>query len=238
MTGKPTCWQTPTCPGPRGNLELAQAVAEVGTPGFFNRCLRFDPASAPVNHPAEFLVFCGVLGLGRLMAEGDFSHLPTLRHYASDPRWRTREAAAMALQNLGKHDLGRLMEIAKGWSEGSWLERRGAVAALAEPVLLTDPEHVRRVLDLFDDITASLEGAADRSDEAFRVLRQALGYAWSVVVAALPEEGVRHMESWLRSTDPDVHWVMKENLKKKRLERALPDWTAAWRGKMNIPAAE
>lgn len=221
-------------PGPRGNLELAYAVADLGAEAFFLGCLRFDPVAAPVNHPAEFLAFCGVLGLGRLLAEGDESHLPTIRKFASDPRWRTREAVAMALQRVGRQDLGRLMEIARDWSAGTWLEKRGAAAALAEPDLLNDPIHVRKVLDLFDSLTAAVESAPDRSDPDFRVLRQALGYAWSVVVAALSADGVLHMEHWLKSQDRDVRWIMKENLNKKRLERALPEWTALWRGKMGM----
>ncbi len=136
-------------PGPRGNLELAFAVAELGTPAFFQSCLRYDPLIAPVNHPAEFVCFCGVLGLGRLAAEGDSSNIPIIRRYASDPRWRTREAVAMALQCVGRQDMDRLLEISEDWIAGSWLEKRGAVAGLAEPDLLKDPEHVRKILVLF-----------------------------------------------------------------------------------------
>ncbi len=57
-------------PGPRGNIELAQAVAEEGDEDLFRHYLTFGPASAPANSPREFLAFCGVLGLGRLVAEG------------------------------------------------------------------------------------------------------------------------------------------------------------------------
>ena len=88
-------------PGPRGNLELAQAVADEGNATLFARFRTFDAHKAPVNSPYEFLAFCGTLGLGRLMAEGDLTVLPTLRGCASDPRWRTREAVAMALQRWG-----------------------------------------------------------------------------------------------------------------------------------------
>ncbi len=45
------------------------------------------------------MYFCGVLGLGRMVAEGKREYLQQLRHCASDPRWRTREGVAMALQN-------------------------------------------------------------------------------------------------------------------------------------------
>ena len=85
-------------PGPRGNLELAQAAADEGSRALFERYLTYTPDRAPVNSPYEFLAFCGVVGLGRLLAGGEPGLLPTLRTFACDPRWRLREAAAMALQ--------------------------------------------------------------------------------------------------------------------------------------------
>ena len=96
-------------PGPRGNLELAQAVADEGGEELFERYLSFDPGKAPVNSPHEFLAFCGVVGLGRLLAEGKMEVLKTLRPYASDPRWRIREGVAMALQHLGQVDMDSLL---------------------------------------------------------------------------------------------------------------------------------
>ncbi len=84
-------------PGRRGNLELAQAVSEEGDEELFVRYLAFDPEKAPTNSPYEFLAFCGVVGLGRLLSEGKMEFFGTLRQHSSDPRWRIREAVAMAL---------------------------------------------------------------------------------------------------------------------------------------------
>ena len=85
-------------PGPRGNLELAQAAADEATAAQIDHWLTFDPVRAPVNSPGEFLAFCGVVGVGRLIVEGQIDRWPALRRCASDPRWRTREGVAMALQ--------------------------------------------------------------------------------------------------------------------------------------------
>src|SRR5512139_2144595 len=85
-------------PGPRGNLELAQVVADEGDLQLFQRYLTYTADRAPINSPYEFLAFCGAVGLGRLLAEGDASQLIPLRRLASDPRWRMREGVAMALQ--------------------------------------------------------------------------------------------------------------------------------------------
>src|SRR3990172_4290627 len=97
-------------PGPRGNIELARAVAQEGDKALFRRYRAFDAAQAPANTPKEFLAFCGVLGLGRLLAEGDRAVLPLVRESASDPRWRTREAVAMALQRWGQTDMDALLD--------------------------------------------------------------------------------------------------------------------------------
>jgi len=50
-----------------------------------------------------------------------------------------------------------------------------------------------------------------------RRLRKALGYTVSVVITAAPDAGFPLLHSWLAWNDPDVQWVVKENLKKKRL---------------------
>lgn len=214
-------------PGPRGNLELAQAVADEGSEDMFLRFLALDADRAPTNSPEEFLAFCGVVGLGRLAAEGQRQYLATLRACASDSRWRIREAVAMALQRLGDADMDALLEGMEDWSRGNLLEKRAAAAALCEPRLLREEEQVMRVLRILDRITASIEHVADRKSAEFKALRKGLGYCWSVAVAALPEAGKAAMETWFGTDDRDVRWIMKENLRKNRLARMDAAWVAA-----------
>ena len=75
-------------PGPRGNLELAAAVADAGDEPLFRRYVALDAGTAPANTPAEFLAFCGALGLGRLAAEAAGERraalLADLRRLAAD----------------------------------------------------------------------------------------------------------------------------------------------------------
>lgn len=216
-------------PGPRGNLELAQVVADLGDETLFRRYLGYGPEVAPTNSPQEFLAFCGVVGLGRLLAEGKQDVLETLRHWAADPRWRSREGVAMALQCWGEQDMAALLEEMAAWSSGSFLEQRAAMAALCEPKLLKEPPQVKVVLQILDRITTSLAATSDRKSEAFKALRQGLGYGWSVAVVACPEVGKPLLEKWFASNDPDVRWMMKENLKKDRLTRMDAAWVAQWR---------
>lgn len=218
-------------PGPRGNLELAHAVAQAGSREQFEQLLSFIPVET--NTPQEFLAFCGVLGLGKLVAQGDQTQLPRLRVYASDTSWRVREAVATALQLVGDRDMDLLLREMSAWSEGGWLEKRAAAAALAEPRLLKQAKAARDALEIIDAITFSMAKAENRSSDGFKILRQALGYCWSVAVAALPAEGKKMMEKWLVNEDKNIRWMMRENLKKNRLIRADPVWTTAWQGAMN-----
>jgi hypothetical protein len=219
-------------PGPRGNIELAQAVAEEGNEALFEHFLSFDSAKAPANSPEEFLAFCGVLGQGKLLVAGKRETLEKLRFFAGDLRWRTREAVAMALQRFGDTDMDELLDEMEKWSEGNFFIRRAAVAALCEPRLLTKRQYIERVLKILDRITTLFEDTQDRDNEGFKVLRQSLGYCWSVAVVAFPEKGKKMMERWFASEDRDVRWIMRENLKKNRLARMDANWVKNWRDKM------
>ena len=207
-------------PGPRGNLELAYAVAEEGNEKHFNHFLTYH---AQENTPEVFVVFCGVVGLGKLaVSKPDLFN--RLREYASDPRWRIREAVVTGLQLTGDQDMDLLLSEMKKWVKGNWYEKRAAAAILAEPRLLTNLKHMKQVLQILDKITASMETNDQSKDESFKVLRQGMGYCWSVAVAALPDVGKPMMEKWLNSTDKDVLWMIKENLKKNRLLKMDANW--------------
>jgi hypothetical protein len=219
-------------PGPRGNLELAQVVADEGNQALFECYLAYDADQAPTNSPYEFLAFCGVVGLGRLLAEGKTDMLATLRRCASDRRWRIREGVAMALQRLGDVDMDGLVRAMQIWSTGTPLEQRAAAAALCEPRLLGQAKHARAVLRILDRITASVRKVENRKSEEFLALRKGLGYCWSVAVAARPDEGKRLMERWLADTDKDIRWIMKENLKKDRLARMDASWVIKWQSRV------
>jgi len=211
-------------PGPRGNLELAQAVADEGDIEIFLRYLTYSAEIAPVNSPYEFLAFCGIVGLGRLEAEGKYKSLSTLRQSASDVRWRIREAVAMAMQRLGDVNLDAMVAEVEQWSRGTPYEQRAAAASICEPRLLEQPQAAQAALNILDTITESFRFINDRRREDFLALRKGLGYCWSVAVAAFPSAGKPAMEKWLASDDPDVKWIVNENLKKNRLIKMDAVW--------------
>ncbi len=217
-------------PGPRGNIELAQVVADEGNLEMFQRYLTYTAERAPTNSPYEFLAFCGVIGLGRLLAAGEYEHLDTLRLCASDQRWRLREGVAMALQRLGDADMDRLLAEMEEWALGAPLEQRAAAAAICEPRLLAQPRHASAALRILDHITSSLAADGEHGRNDVLALRKGLGYCWSVAVVALPDEGKALMEKWMASPNKDIQWVMRENLKKARLQRMDAGWTQKWIG--------
>ena len=132
----------------------------------------------------------------------------------------------MALQRWGDADVEALLRAMAEWSHGTPWEQRAAAAALCEPRLLVKPAHATATLHILDAITASLRQNRERKSESFRVLRKGLGYCWSVAVAAYPEVGKALMERWIGDPDPDIRWIMRENLRKNRLVRMDPTWTA------------
>jgi hypothetical protein len=211
-------------PGPRANLELAFAVALEGAEPLFVRYAALDAAKAPANTREEFLAFCGVLGLGYLLASGRMEFLDRIREAAKDPRWRAREAVALGLQQYGKADMEGLLAVAKAWSQGDLLERRAVVAAICEPQLLQVRSHAAGVFDLLDLITESVLQVQDVRADAFKSLRKTLGYGWSVAVVAHPAMGKARMERWVGVDNGQIRWIMNQNLKKNRLVKMDAGW--------------
>jgi hypothetical protein len=147
-----------------------------------------------------------------------------LRDRANDRRWRVREGVARDLQRVGDADIRRLVAIVESWSSGSPLERRAAVAAICEPRLLDDRVVAGAAVSLLDRITTSLGPERTRASDEVRALRKALGYGWSVAIVADPAAGKPAFERHARSADPDVRWIIRDNLREARLRRLDPDW--------------
>ena len=226
-------------PGPRGNLELADAfvreleAASVGdTEALWRFCLRL--AESAGEGPAEFVAFCGVRGIGALGAVGQARFEPAmarLGEHAREERWRLREAVAMALQTLlRRRPEATLVHLRRWVADGDWLAMRAVAAGVAEPPLLAGRPLALAALDLHRAILERLVTGGERRSDAFRALRQGLGYSLSVVVAAAPDDGFAYMRELAASSDKDVQWILRENLKKKRLAKPFAAEVAALQG--------
>ncbi|NJO69397.1 MAG: hypothetical protein HC830_09070, partial [Bacteroidetes bacterium] len=95
-------------PGPRSNLELLHAFAEISDLQKVEEILNRKYEVTPVNSPEEFLFFCAVAACGKHILNNSDHLIPVLKRLASDERWRVRESVAMALQYIGKFDFDKL----------------------------------------------------------------------------------------------------------------------------------
>jgi hypothetical protein len=204
-------------PGPRGNLELFYRFLKEPDPAVIDACLALV-TDHTADCPEEFAGMCGVAGWALLRAERPDDLVPWLRRWAGHPSWRIREAVAMALQELRFPSLTDRCALARRVETGDPLVLRALVAGLCEPKNLKDPEGHGEVLALLSRATGLL--AHDRPlTEPERVLRQALGYAWSVAAAACPALGLPAFEAMSALPGRHVAWIAAENLKKKRMPR-------------------
>ena len=210
-------------PGPRANLPLVDVFAAVAP-----AALVFQLAASP----DEYLALCGTKGLGRLCLAPPTrtEALAALARAAADPRWRVREGAARALQLIGDHDPARLHELIEAWSRepDPWLAR-AVVAGISEPRLLRNPAAQALTVQVCARastlLLAGWPPAADpaRDREAHRVLRLALGYGWSVAIAANPTAGLAAFGALADRDEPDARWIVRSNLTKARLRTVLAE---------------
>jgi len=224
-------------PGPRGNLELAGAFAQRAESSaednpdcIWDLCLTFAQLSAdeaPTNDPQEFIAFCGVRGLAAVGAvcasyfEEALSRLFDLSH---DPRWRVREAVAMAIQRLVEADFNRVLSALEGWiQDEDWLAMRAVATGVAEPRVLREAAIAKQAFKLHQAIVACIVASADRRSEEFKAMRKGLGYTFSVIAAALPQKGFQVLRKLATSGDKDLLWIAEKNLKKSRLVKHFPD---------------
>lgn len=222
-------------PGPRGNLELASATADLlGTADIdwvielLDEWSRLSVEFAGGNDPRVMLPFVAAQTAGviwpRATDEQRAELNAILHRSANDSRWRVREDAAMGLQRVGFANFADLQNLIDEWSsQPTLLEWRAIVAGLAEPPLLTEPS--RAALGL-DQSMAALDALltvplAERAHDNPRALRAALGYAISVFIAA-DSSGFSRLEAIAALPDKDARWIVNENLKKARIAKRYP----------------
>lgn len=227
-------------PGPHANTELANDVSTLLAASIprhpdkvhflVNYFANNERKAVVSNTPAEFVMLCGVLAFGSCAAaypEWQDEMFVYLKQYACSQFWRVREFVAMAYQRLLQADaqttLAHLMELAKN---GNYLQQRAAVTTLAEPQLFYSSDLVIPALEVQRIVLCGIHAVPvrDRKREDFRVLRRALGHTVSVVTAAAPEKGFALLSECATWNDADITWVLRENLRKKRLAKFIRDF--------------
>ena len=226
-------------PGPRANLELANDVAFLLASASANypdsvrtlihTFMSGNQEQVESNTPAEFVMLCGVIAAGvcaSVRLEWRDYTVDMLNRYSCNSSWRVREAVATAYQHLlsdeSENILSFLTRVAAG---GNYLQLRAVISAVAEPRLLYKHEILHCALQLQQIVLERVKRAPlnERKNEDFRVLRRTLGYTLSVVTAADPGAGFTLMRRCALWNDEDINWILRENLKKKRLAKFSHD---------------
>lgn len=220
--------------GTRASLELAQnlsnrlAQCAPDFPAEIRSLLDYllrDGQQVVSTTAGEFILMCGVLSLGTcaaVMPEWREEAFTRLAHHAQNSARRVRDGVALALQKMLSADpavtLERLINLLK---EGDCLQMRACVATISETTLLTSPPMIMSALVMQRISLEYLHALpmTERKRADVRVLRQALGYTLSVVTVASPDDGFALMYEMATWNDPDINWVLRENLKKRRLAK-------------------
>jgi hypothetical protein len=210
-------------PGPRGNLTLLYSFIGNANDEGINECLSYYRDDLH-DSPEEFVVMCGVAGLCVRNGNDVKKSLELVRPYASHSSWRIREAVAIGIQEISVNRTGEVVKLLGKWAEGNGFEKRAVVAALCEPKLLKDRSEILSVLKLLEKITLDFKGNAGKLSDNETSLKKTLGYGWSVAIAALPEDGKKYFESMASVDNRHIKWILKENLKKKRLSAVDSKW--------------
>jgi hypothetical protein len=225
-------------PGPRLNLrlvdELAGAVGDVvrradppveRLEGLLDGWARLSVDEAPGDRPEVILPCAAVAAYGEVAAaRPDWwdDEMAKLRRAARDPRWRVRELVAQGLQRALDADWARAAGELRGWaSDDDPLVVRAAAAGVAEPRLLGEGARAADALEVQRRCVRRYRSytAEERRTEPVKVLRKALGFTVSVAVAATGDFGLIEQLAAAATGDPDLRWVVRENLKKARLRR-------------------
>lgn len=209
-------------PGPRGNLKLLYEFSKDADEKEIKKCIEYINPDVK-NSPEEFVGMCGILSYS-IRNQSDLKGVISfLEKYASHDSWRIRESVAISIQEISEGKQDEVITELGNLRQGNDFEKRAVVAGLCEPKLLKNEELNLKILNIIFEITKSL--AHDKKlDERSTSLRKALGYGWSVVISKIPVEGKLTFEKMFDLNGKHIKWIIKENLKKKRLMKMDSKW--------------
>lgn len=131
---------------------------------------------------------------------------PAIRELAASEQWQTREVAATALVEIGKHHQVAVLRQARLWARDRNGNVRRAASEGLRGIVKVDPESVRPVLE-------SLNADSDLyvRKSVGNVLRNASGKHAEFVLDLC--------RRWARSPDARTQWIVKDGLRKLKASR-------------------
>lgn len=221
-------------PGKRANLELMWQFAQNATAEEINCCLSYKDYDLN-NSPEEFVVMCGVLGLCMMYKSEPQIALSKIEAYANSNSWRVREAAAMGIQELLIIKTKEVLNILDEWSLKNERYKRCIIAGLCEPKNLENKYILDSAFKYLNMFTNDYNSYTSKLSEDQKILRKALGYAWSVAIVADCNKGKSLFVKLLDSDNKNIRWIVKNNLKKNRLKKIDVEWVESLLVLLNGP---
>lgn len=100
--------------------------------------------------------------------------------------------------------------------------------------MLTSNEVTSSILNILEDVTLSIANSKENKSEAFEVLKKGLAYCWNVAIVACPDKGKNLFEKWVGNKNKEIIWIVKENLRKKRLLKMDSEWVSNQMAKLSL----
>ncbi|MHC5228778.1 hypothetical protein ACYSNW_10910 [Enterococcus sp. LJL99] len=144
----------------------------------------------------------------------------------NDNRWRVREIVTESYKRIGLSSYTKLINLFE-WilsNKPTPLEIRGILATVAHPELLVSKEQLnfsQKILAQSFNYYISFDASRFTKEDKV-VLKKGLAFAPSVIVSKNPTVGFPFFERLIRENGKEIHTIIKENLKKKRLEKFYP----------------
>lgn len=198
-------------PGPRPNLELAEAVAAA-------LAVRQKGADVTVralaDSSSEYLAFCGALALGVRWAAGMDARGASerLQALAEDARSHVRSAVVRALRRYVERSGAAAIAELSSWTDG-YLQAHAVLEALSERTLLATISQVEPVLARLDEafLLADRSPRAAERSEGLRTLRRDLPRQTAAFAGRFPEV-LRWLSDRTASARPETRDVVEASI--------------------------
>ncbi len=210
-------------PGRRANLELLYDFRKHASKEIVMKCLSLKNKDLK-NTPEEFAIMCGVVGYCEVYKDKTEQVFEFLDDYAQSESWRVREAVAMGIQHMLILSEEDSLQIIKSWLQKTNLHKRAIIAGLCTPRLQSIKAVSCETEIALECLMNAVSSWTGKLTEEQSVLRKALGYCWSIAIEANSSNLKPKFERYFDSENKNIRWILKSNLKKKRLIKLDDKW--------------
>lgn len=176
-------------------------------------CRRPDPSSAEV-----WLACFGIEGMTAITLHSrgrTASLLGLLRGLVQRPEEPIQGCVAAAIQRLVEAQGCEAIVALERWlTPGDWAAMQAIASGLARARLSHHKQAARMALTMHERILTLMTAAPERGSNDYLALRDRLGHSLSLVVRALPHDGLSTIRGLIDSHDADLLWIARDSLRR------------------------